>query len=258
MAGRQDHDPVGWFDEHYTDAADEVLAFLSADGISLEGKDVADVGCGDGVIDLGLVHKGKPRKLVGYDVRPVDTSGLTRAARAAGVGDPPESLNFLVSDPLRVPALNESFDVVVTWSTFEHVDDPTALLAEIARIMKPDGVLFLQLWPFWFSEHGGHLWPHYDDPFPHLVRHDTPILDDLVGERGTDPTRPADDEYRSLNRLTLDQLQLALLANGLAATKVKLMTNTVHIPLELIHIPLSHVAVAGVELLAVRRDEGAR
>lgn len=235
------------------DAADEILAFLGAAEIALEGKHVADIGCGDGVIDLGLALKGRPEKLIGYDLRPVDLEGLSRAASAAGVGEIPENLSFMQSEPRRIPAENERFDIVVTWSTFEHVDDPTALLTEIRRIVKPGGVLFLQLWPFWFSEHGGHLWLSYDEPFPHLRREDSLILDEIAGNRATDPTRSADDEYRSLNRLTLDQLQLALLSCGLVTTKLKLLTAALHIPIELAHLPLRDVGIAGIELLAVPR-----
>ncbi len=73
----------------------------------------------------------------------------------------------------------------------------------------------------------------------------------MEGERATDPRRSADDEYRSLNRLGLDDLHRALLANGLVVAKLKLLTGTVHVPRTLTHRPLSQVGVGGVELLAV-------
>jgi SAM-dependent methyltransferase len=255
LPDRREHDPVRWFDEHYNDAADEILEFLSADGIALEDKMVCDIGAGDGIIDLGLAIKGKPQALMGYDVRLTDYGGLHRAAQAAGVvGDEmPQNLTFIQSDTESIPAQTGVFDVAVTWSVFEHVDNPVALLAEVRRILKPTGVLFLQLWPFWLSQHGGHLWPHIDDPFPHLMRKDEAILDEVDGKRATDPTRTADDEYRSLNHLTLDGLQRALLAAGLLPTKLKLICDTVHIPVSLGHIPLSDLGVGGVELLAVPR-----
>jgi SAM-dependent methyltransferase len=240
-----------WFDQHYEEAADEILSFLSGDGLTLEGRRVADIGCGDGIIDLGLVLKGHPQELVGYDLIDVDTGALLRAARAAGVGSelPPE-MRFERSRPTEIPAPDAHFDIVVTWSVFEHVDNPVAMLGEVRRILKPDGFLFLQLWPFYDSEHGGHLWPHYEGAFPHLLRSDEQILQEVEGRQGTDPRRAADDEYRSLNKITLDELHRALLVNRLSVAKLKLIAQAVHIPRELGHRSLADLGVGGVELLA--------
>lgn len=245
------HDPARWFAEHYEDAADEILAFLGGDGISLEGRRVADIGCGDGIIDLGLAVKGSPAELVGYDLMDVDTDGLARAAHAAGAVDElPACLRFERSGPVTIPAPDEHFDIIVTWSVFEHVDDPVGLLAEIRRVIKPDGHFFLQLWPFYDSEHGGHLWHHYEGPFPHHLRRDESIIGEVQGDRATDPRRSADDEYRSLNRISLDDLQRALLRNRLAVGKLKLLTQAVHVPPQLAHRSLTELGVGGIELLA--------
>jgi SAM-dependent methyltransferase len=240
-----------WFKEHFEDAADEILDFLSGDGITFEGRRVADIGCGDGIIDLGLALKGRPQELVGYDLMEVDTGALVRAAQAAALGDQlPPGLRFERSKPTEIPAPDASFDIVVTWSVFEHVDDPVALLREVRRVVKPEGYLFLQLWPFYSSEHGGHLWPHYEGAFPHLLRTDEQILKEVDGRQGTDPRRSADDEYRSLNKITLDELHRALVANRFVVAKLKLMAQAVHIPRELSHRSLAELGVGGVELLA--------
>ena len=251
---RGDEDPQRWFTEHFDGAAQQVLDFLdSPDG--LVNRTVADVGSGDGVIDLGLTIKGRPRRLVGYDVRPTDTDALRRMAAAAGVGaELPEALSFETSRVDQLPSEDDMFDVVITWSVFEHVSRPVRMLSEISRVLKPDGILFLQVWPFFYSEHGGHLWPHYDEEFPHLRRTDEEIREHLRGRRGTDASRrDAVDEYESLNRITVDQLHAAILAAGLTVTKLELLTASVHIPLDLGHMPLSLLGVGGVKLLAVSR-----
>jgi SAM-dependent methyltransferase len=250
---RGDEDPSEWFREHYEDAADQILRFLAEDGISIARKAVADIGCGDGIIDLALVMKGRPAKLVGYDIRPTDTDALARAAAAAGIAEAlPEELTFVDSAPAHVPVEDDAFDVVVTWSVFEHVTYPERMLAEISRILKPDGVLFIQLWPFYYSEHGGHLWPHYQESFPHLLHEDDAIREHVRGRRGTDPTRgDAVEEYDSLNRITVDDLQRGLLAAGLIVGKLELLTSAVHVPRELGHLSLSLLGTAGIKLLAV-------
>jgi SAM-dependent methyltransferase len=246
------HDPDRWFKEHFDDAADEIIDFLGGAGVGFEGLRVADIGCGDGIIDLGLALKGRPGELVGYDLMEVDTDALREAARAAGVAEElPEGLRFERSEPVSIPAPDESFDVIVTWSVFEHVDDPVGLLGEIRRIINPThGALFLQLWPFYGSEHGGHLWPHYEGPFPHLLRSDDEILRDIQGRQATDPRRSADDEYRSLNKITLAELQRALQVNRFAVAKLKLIANTVNVPPSLRERPLADLGIGGVELLA--------
>jgi SAM-dependent methyltransferase len=252
---RREHDPVRWFDDHFEMAAGTVIDFLGGDGITLEGKQVADIGAGEGVIDLGLAVKGRPANLVGYDIRETDRDALLRAAQVRGVADElPANLSFVQSGTGSIPAPDASFDVVVTWSVFEHVTDVVTMLGEVRRILRPDGVLFLQLWPFYHSEHGGHLWQTYDDPYPHLTRDDESILADTAHRAGTDPTRPADDEYRSLNRIRLEDLHRALLVNQLVVTKFRLMTDTVHVPPHLSYMPLADLGVAGIELLAVPRD----
>jgi SAM-dependent methyltransferase len=254
---RQDEDPQRWFDAHFDEAAGQVLEFLTpADG-SLEGKVVGDVGSGDGIIDLSLTIKGRPAKFVGFDVRPTDVDALLRSAQAAGVANElPAELSFAASEIDRLPAPDNYFDALVSWSVFEHVSQPVRMLSEIARVLKPGGMLFLQLWPFYHSEHGGHLWPHYDGSFPHLLRGREEIETHITGRRATDPTRDGLDEFRSLNRVTVDELQRAMLAAGLRTAKVEFISEAVYIPRALAHLSLTDVGISGVKLMAVALGEG--
>jgi SAM-dependent methyltransferase len=248
-----EHDPSQWFVDHFEHAAQEIIDFLTSDGIGLEGTLIADIGSGDGIIDFGIAMKARPAKLVGYDVRPTDLDGLRRSAAAAGVTEAvpdAEYFAFVRSEVDHIPAPGDTFDIVLSWSTFEHVDRPVQMLQEVRRILKPEGVFFLQLWPFFGSEHGGHLWLSIDEPFVHLSRSPFRLEDELKGKGGTDPSRSADDEFRSLNRITLNDLQRALLAARLRVSKVELMSETVHIPSALASFPLADLAISGVKLLA--------
>jgi SAM-dependent methyltransferase len=248
-----EHDPSQWFVDHFDHAAQEIIDFIRSDGIGLEGTLIADIGSGDGIIDFGIAMKARPAKVVGYDIRPTDLDALRRAVAAAGVSEEfpdAEHFAFVESEVDHIPAKNDSFDVVVSWSTFEHVDQPVQMLQEVHRILKAEGVFFLQLWPFFDSEHGGHLWLSVEEPFAHLNRSPFRLEADLKGKRGTDPSRSADDEFRSLNRITLNDLQRALLAARLRISKVELMAETVHIPAALASFPLADLAISGVKLLA--------
>ena len=125
------------------------------------------------------------------------------------------------------------------------------MFQEIHRVLKPDGVLFLQLWPFYSSQHGGHAWMTNPEPFAHLRRSPFEVEQALRGRQGTDPTRAADDEFRSLNRITLNGLQRALLLAHLRVAKVAVIGDILHVPVEVGHMNRSpDLAISGVKLLA--------
>ena len=247
-------DPTAkWFDEHFHEAADHVFEFLQSGGLTLEGMEVADIGCGDGIIDLALTLRGRPRRLVGYDVNPTRVDVLLeQAGRYEGIEALPKNLSFEVSDPVRIAAADGSYDVVVTWSAFEHVGAPEQLLREMRRIVRPTGVLFLQLWPFYHSSRGSHLWDWFPEPFHHLLQDDAEISAAMRADACHEPgwTEYMLAEYLTLNRITLDDLQAALNAAGFAIRLFEPMTHRTHVPAGLERFPLSTLAIAGVKLLA--------
>jgi len=242
-----------WFADHYEMAPAQIDDFLGGSGVPLAGRTVADVGCGDGIMALGVTHRCRPASLVGFDVNAVNVATLLERCRRYGVARalPPE-LEFRQSDPVRLPSDDAVFDVVYTWSAFEHVADPVALLREIRRVMKPDGVFMLQLWPFYHSALGSHLWDWFPEPFHHLGQ--TP--DEIVAAmRASDRHTPETTEYMAkeflaLNRLTLDDLGDAIANAGLRVGKLELIAGATHVPHEALRHPLSQLGVSGVKLLA--------
>jgi SAM-dependent methyltransferase len=75
-----------------------------------------------------------------------------------------------------------AFDVVTLWDVFEHLYDPLAILAEVRRILAPDGVLILRMPSLdsWDAHVFGPYWAGLDSP-RHLAifsrRTATQILD---------------------------------------------------------------------------------
>jgi SAM-dependent methyltransferase len=251
-------DDSSWFTSHYDQAAGIIIDFFGDVHISLTDQDVADIGCGDGILDLGLAHKAKPRRLVGYDVNRTDEDHLKDAAARAGVSSElPACLEFARCEPLSIPAEDDSFDLIVTWSAFEHIAEPAAVTREIRRIIRPSGVLFLQLWPFFYSEHGSHLWDWFPgEGFVQLRR----SPDDIEAVLRANPRGPIPEwndvmlgEFKSLNRMTLDELQRALLAGGFVVRMAELETPIVKIPAEAARYRLGDLGIAGVKLLALPR-----
>jgi SAM-dependent methyltransferase len=244
-----------WFEEHYREAPQQIVDFLAGDGLSLTDLTIGDIGCGDGIIDLGLFTLARPLRLIGFDIQPTDTAALLADARRAGhdFAALPEGLEFRTNAGTSLPADDATFDVLVSWSTFEHVADPVALLREMRRVLKPGGVLFLQIWPLYWSEHGSHLWPWYPEGYAQLDHDDDEIQRRL---RDAEPGREADvafvlDEFHHLNQITADGLQRALLAADLFVMKFELLTGATRITRYHARRPLSELGITGIKLIAV-------
>ena len=92
------------------------------------GKRVLDLGCRSGALTR---HFLEGNSVVGLDV---DSAALEKAAT---LGIEPVQAN--VEEPL--PFEDASFDAVVAGELFEHLRFPDALVAEIRRVLRPDGVL---------------------------------------------------------------------------------------------------------------------
>jgi hypothetical protein len=63
------------------------------------------------------------------------------------------------------------------------------------------------------------------------------------------------EAYRTLNRITADDLHAALVASGFRTAKLALQADAVHLPAQVSHLPFSHVGISGIKLLAIKAPE---
>jgi ubiquinone/menaquinone biosynthesis C-methylase UbiE len=240
-----------WFWQHYDEAAGQVVEGFGSEGLALAGKVIADIGCGDGFIDLGVLHKANPARLVGFDVNKTNVEYLLRRAGEEGVlGD--DRLDFVQSEPTRIPAEDGAFDFAFSWSAFEHIARPVEVLSEIRRILRPGGALFLQLWPFYFSARGSHLWEWFPDEHHHLQRAECEVVSDLneSDRKDREWTGVMSGEFQRLNRITVDELQRSILAAGFVVRRVELLTGATRLSPELGRYSWIDLTIGGVKLVA--------
>jgi ubiquinone/menaquinone biosynthesis C-methylase UbiE len=98
---------------------------------------ILDVGCGTGCL-LGRLAARAPQAetLAGVDAAPA----MIAVARGAATDD---RLRFVVGTAERLPWPAETFDLVVSTTSFDHWTDQRAGLAQCARVLSPDGCLVL-------------------------------------------------------------------------------------------------------------------
>ena len=270
--GLTEEDEGEWVKQHVEDVPIAIHDFVGGDGLSLEDRVVADVGTGDGLIDWGVATKLKPRELVGFDLESSDTGELLRRLQAHGLAKEglPHNLHFKTCTPERIPARDDSFDMAISWSAFEHIHDPVATIREVRRILRPGGIFFIQTYPFFLSEHGSHLEEWYPQGFAHQEPFDdiaTRVSPTFANGRELHPPKvgharhgnkqPGDAmiwDYLNLNRVSLDDLHRALLFGGFWVSKVELITSAVHLPRSQNFRSLTEMLVAGIKLIAVPTD----
>lgn len=201
------------------------------------------------------MHKAHPALLVGFDINPVDREQLLECARQADVCDElPDSLQFQISDATSLPASDATFDAVITWSAFEHISDPVEVLKEVRRVLRHDGVLFLQLWPFFHSQFGSHLRDWFPEGWEHLEKSTEEIAAAVrSSSQHDDPWKEMMlAEFHKLNRITVDDLGFALGEAGFRVRTLQLLTRSIPLPPEPPkEIGLSMLGIEGVELTAV-------
>jgi len=101
------------------------------------GSTVLDVGTGTGVlIPFLLSEMGKNGQVVSLDL----AEEMLRKARAKSFNG---NVYYLHADVTSIPLGEEIFDIVVCYSSFPHFQDKPKALAEIKRVTKSGGGLFI-------------------------------------------------------------------------------------------------------------------
>jgi SAM-dependent methyltransferase len=149
--------PEDWFFKHFDHAAETVIHYFLGDSPLLRGR-VLDVGCGDGITDLGIALRRPAREFIGIDpFRGYERLGEILDAAQVPSDVVPDTLEFMPADANHLPFPDDHFDVVLSWGSLEHIAGGYGrALAEIRRVLRPDGLFFVHP-GLYYSDVGGHL-----------------------------------------------------------------------------------------------------
>jgi ubiquinone/menaquinone biosynthesis C-methylase UbiE len=114
-------------------AREHVMRYRFAEQYLPRAGRVLDIACGPGYGTYHLAHTAPQAELVGADI-------LVENVEIARRFYPVANASFVVSDAFRLPFPDECFRLAVSFETIEHVHDGIGFLAEMARVLNPEGV----------------------------------------------------------------------------------------------------------------------
>jgi len=116
------------------------------------GDRVLDLGCGGGRHAYEAYRRGAD--VIACDTSPSElatVATMTAAMRAAGEVAGPAQARPVAGDARALPFGSDVFDRVVAAEVLEHIPDDQRALAEIARVLRPGGLLAVTV-PAWLPE----------------------------------------------------------------------------------------------------------
>lgn len=108
---------------------------------SIDGKSVADVGCGTGLVSASFAKRvGATGKVVGIDSAP-DTLAIARKMNdATNI----KGIEWHIGDAYATGLADNTYDVVYCRLLLLHLKEPARAVAEMSRIAKPGGLVICE------------------------------------------------------------------------------------------------------------------
>lgn len=106
----------------------------------VKGKRVLEIGCGRGGFSCWLAQQvAQDTEIVAADFAATAVRMGEAFAKEHGI----TAVTWEVGDIQRIAHPDASFDTVISCETIEHVPEPALAVRELARVLKPNGWLFL-------------------------------------------------------------------------------------------------------------------
>ncbi len=138
-------EPLNAVDEHWFAHGRLLAQQLSIREEDIRGQKMLDGGCGNGTLTYRLLEMGAGH-VTAIDLKPTPKQEVFDAYRGR--------VEFLTASLLSLPFPDQTFDSVASTGVLQHTADPEKALAEMIRVLKPGGRLYLGV----YGKHGLFSW----------------------------------------------------------------------------------------------------
>lgn len=206
--------------------------FLDAFGLltSFHGKRILDLGCGTGGLAVRIAFSTEAKMVVGLDLRHPPLKEGRELASSQGVGS---KVHFVAADGGQLPFRKEEFDIIVSFSAFEHTLDLASILRESYRVLRREGLLLVEFASY-PSIYGHHLMELIKVPFAHLLFSERTLIKTWFKLKKGTRKKPAPDwilgqkngewYLAGLNKMTIDQFESQVRASKFDMAYLKYVT----------------------------------
>ena len=104
------------------------------------GLTALEIGCGRGAGARIFMQEFKPSRIHAMDL---DVAMIGKAKHYLSPADQ-QKISLFAGDGSLLPLKTQSMDIVFGFGVLHHIEDWRAALVEIARVLKPQGVFFLE------------------------------------------------------------------------------------------------------------------
>jgi ubiquinone/menaquinone biosynthesis C-methylase UbiE len=148
--------------------AKKLMRLFSWAGLDLTGKTVLDFGCGKGGLALAFHQQGVLVRGVDIDESDI-AEGQATFARHGLDGSTLQTLavqrdDYRTQDHYRLPFDDNTFDAAYAIQVFEHVNELDLALLELKRVLKPEGLMYVEFPATYIPVE-----PHLKIPFVHWL-----------------------------------------------------------------------------------------
>jgi SAM-dependent methyltransferase len=172
---------------------ERAIKLLSTPELRAKKLAVLEAGCGDGMTSYALATYGNVK-----DICLNDTQDW-RDERA-------RSFTFVPGDMCESLEVSSStFDLVITYNTFEHVANPKRALLELVRVCKPGGMLYIDFNPLYCSPLGMHAFS-FRMPYAQFLFSPS-LIQSKVRELGVNDLGRSNDSLQPTNQWRIAQFR---------------------------------------------------
>ncbi len=138
---RQQYDQIAnFYDKRWNSYIHKTLSFLKTWADIPPEAAVLDVACGTGEFERLLLCENPTQQIIGVDI----SEKMLQIAQAKCSDYP--NVSFFLASASALPFASTSFDIVVSANSFHYFENPNFALAEMKRLLKPNGQLVILDW----------------------------------------------------------------------------------------------------------------